>query len=68
MSTNARCEYCGMKGATVRRAGEPPTCISHADIPAIEHAREREIDRFVADLYRGAGRAARDDAKQRRDG
>jgi hypothetical protein len=59
MTAPLSCEYCGVKGAAIRRAGEPPTCYTHRDLPAIESERERELDRLVDDLYEGARRSRR---------
>ena len=59
MTREFSCDYCGVKGAKVRRPGEPPMCHSHSDIPALELKRDRELERLQRDLYEGAGRAAR---------
>jgi len=59
----ATCEYCGLKGAKGRAPGEPPTCYTHRDLPALELARSLEVDRLVADLYESAGRSARGESQ-----
>lgn len=59
MTRPATCDYCGLKGAKVRATGEPPTCYTHRDLPALELARDAELERLQRDLYEGAARAAR---------
>jgi hypothetical protein len=48
-----RCSYCGALGAKIRRPGEPPTCYTCRDLPAVELEREAETDELLKRYYAG---------------
>lgn len=53
MRPRRSCAYCGWNVAKIRRAGDPPTCVSCANLPRLEREANGDVERQLDLFYEG---------------